>query len=127
MIEFRVVRLAWMTRHRSMDETKTTGARKPVYNRTEREAILQQLERILAHPLFRHSKRYPNLLRHIVQLTLDGRAGELNFRPVAPCGPVFLIIVRAQPKTHQKAPFWPSSLPFLTCFPATARPVRSGK
>jgi hypothetical protein len=90
-----------------MDETKTTEARKPVYNRTERGAILQQLERILAHPLFRHSKRYPNLLRHIVQLTLDGRASELNFRPVAPRGPVFLVIVRAQAKHIKKCRFDP--------------------
>ena len=27
----------------------------------ERECALQQLERILAHPSFSHSKRYPNL------------------------------------------------------------------
>jgi hypothetical protein len=38
----------------------------------EREAILQQLERILAHPFFRHSKRYPNLLRYIVEQGLKG-------------------------------------------------------
>jgi len=38
----------------------------------EREAIHQQLERILAHPHFKHSKRYPNLLRYIVERTLDG-------------------------------------------------------
>jgi len=65
-----------------MDETRTAEARKTAFNRVEREAILQQLERILASPLFRHSRRYPNLLRHIVQLTLDGRTGELKERTV---------------------------------------------
>jgi len=40
----------------------------------ERETILQQLERILAHPSFKHSKRYPNLLRYIVEQTLRGNA-----------------------------------------------------
>jgi hypothetical protein len=41
---------------------------------SDREAILQQLERILAHPSFKHSKRYPNLLRFLVIRTLDGEA-----------------------------------------------------
>jgi hypothetical protein len=38
------------------------------------------LERILAHPLFRNSKRYPNLLRYVVERTLDGHPGELKER-----------------------------------------------
>jgi hypothetical protein len=38
----------------------------------DREAIVQQLERLLAHPSFKHSKRYPNLLRYIVIRTLGG-------------------------------------------------------
>jgi len=38
----------------------------------DRDAIHQQLERILAHPHFKHSKRYPNLLRYIVERTLNG-------------------------------------------------------
>ncbi|MGA9883289.1 MAG: hypothetical protein WBQ34_06200 [Candidatus Acidiferrales bacterium] len=45
----------------------------------ERESILQQLDRILAHPTFRHSKRYPNLLRHIVEHALRGE-GHLKER-----------------------------------------------
>lgn len=40
----------------------------------EHGAILQQLERILAHASFSHSKRYPNLLRYIVERTLTGDA-----------------------------------------------------
>jgi hypothetical protein len=38
----------------------------------DREAVRQQLERILAHPSFKHSKRYPKLLRYVVVRTLAG-------------------------------------------------------
>ncbi len=46
----------------------------------ERVAIREQLERILANPLFKNSKRYPNLLRYIVEHTLDGQKAELKER-----------------------------------------------
>lgn len=46
----------------------------------ERSAIREQLERILSDPLFRNSKRYPNLLRYIVEHTLDGHKAELKER-----------------------------------------------
>ena len=46
----------------------------------ERAAIQAQLERILANPLFKNSKRYPNLLRYVVERTLDGHPGELKER-----------------------------------------------
>ncbi|SPF48068.1 conserved hypothetical protein [Candidatus Sulfopaludibacter sp. SbA4] len=46
----------------------------------ERAAIQAQLERILANPLFKNSKRYPNLLRYVVEQTLDGHPGELKER-----------------------------------------------
>jgi hypothetical protein len=46
----------------------------------DRSAILAQLDRILANPSFKNSRRYPNLLRHVVEHTLDGRAGELKER-----------------------------------------------
>jgi hypothetical protein len=36
-------------------------------------AIREQLERILESPGFRNSKRYPNLLRHVVERTLRGQ------------------------------------------------------
>jgi hypothetical protein len=41
----------------------------------DRAAIRDQMERILSHPLFRNSKRYPTLFRYVVEHTLDG-AGE---------------------------------------------------
>jgi hypothetical protein len=46
----------------------------------DRAAILAQLEKILTSPLFRNSKRYPNLLRYAVEQTLDGHPGELKER-----------------------------------------------
>jgi hypothetical protein len=39
-----------------------------------------QLERILASPFFRKSKRYPAFLRHVVERTLDGAAADLKER-----------------------------------------------
>ncbi|HLN02808.1 MAG TPA: hypothetical protein VK335_26195 [Bryobacteraceae bacterium] len=39
-----------------------------------------QLERMLANPLFKNSKRYPNLLRYIVEQTLEGQKEELRER-----------------------------------------------
>lgn len=42
----------------------------------EREEILLQLGRVLGHPLFQHSKRYPVLLRHLVERALDGGKAE---------------------------------------------------
>ena len=44
------------------------------WSAADREAVAQQLERILAHPSFKHSKRYPNLLRYVVERTLDGQS-----------------------------------------------------
>jgi hypothetical protein len=38
------------------------------------------VERIAISPLFRHSKHYPALLRHVVDQTLEGRAGQLKER-----------------------------------------------
>jgi hypothetical protein len=46
----------------------------------ERQAIRRQLERMLASPLFKYSKRYPNLLRFVVESTLEGRSAELKER-----------------------------------------------
>jgi len=45
-----------------------------------RTVIQAQLERILANPLFKNSKRYPNLLRYVVERTLDGHPEELKER-----------------------------------------------
>lgn len=46
----------------------------------ERSAIREQLQRILASPLFKNSKRYPNLLRFVVERALEGHTDALKER-----------------------------------------------
>jgi hypothetical protein len=46
----------------------------------ERSAIREQLERILASPLFKNSRRYPILLRFAVERALDGHTEPLKER-----------------------------------------------
>jgi hypothetical protein len=45
-----------------------------------RSMIREQLELLLESHLFRNSKRYPNMLRHIVERTLAGRSEEIKER-----------------------------------------------
>ncbi len=44
--------------------------------------VREQLRRLVAHPLFTHSKRYPVLLTYTVEQTLLGNAGELKERTI---------------------------------------------
>jgi len=44
------------------------------------EEVKAQLARLLASPLFHHSKHYPSFLRYVVNETLEGRAGHLKER-----------------------------------------------
>lgn len=46
----------------------------------ERELVVQELETILANHHFRGSKRYPALLKYVVDATLEGRTGDLKER-----------------------------------------------
>jgi hypothetical protein len=48
----------------------------------DREVILSQLELLLAHPLFFQSKRYPALLRFVVEQTLEGNADQVKERSI---------------------------------------------
>jgi hypothetical protein len=45
-------------------------------------AIREQLQRLLTHPLFVNSKRYPALLAYVVEQTLLGNASELKERSI---------------------------------------------
>jgi hypothetical protein len=54
--------------------------RQATHNAAERAAIRAQLERMLASPLFTHSRRYPILLRHVVERTLEGCTEGLKER-----------------------------------------------
>src|SRR5262245_23458526 len=46
----------------------------------ERQAIREQLDRVLASPLFKNSKRYPALLRFVVERSLHGFKEPLKER-----------------------------------------------
>jgi hypothetical protein len=47
---------------------------------SDKEAVLQQVERLLESAQFRNSRRYPDLLRYVVEQTLEGRADTLKER-----------------------------------------------
>lgn len=49
---------------------------------SEPALIREQLQRLLAHPLFANSKRYPALLAYTVEQTLLGNASELKERSI---------------------------------------------
>ena len=49
-------------------------------NPIDRKAVSEQLERILASPLFQQSKRYSPFLRYVVEKTLAGEANTLKER-----------------------------------------------
>ena len=63
-----------------MESLRSSGSRHVSFSESERDAIRKQLERMLANPLFKNSKRYPNLLRYIVEQTLEGEQEELRER-----------------------------------------------
>ncbi len=46
----------------------------------DRDRVRAQLERVLAHPLFTNSRRYPRLLRYVVETTLDNPSECLKER-----------------------------------------------
>ncbi len=46
----------------------------------EDRAVREQLARILASPLFRHSRHYPALLKYVVEQKLEGRSAHLKER-----------------------------------------------
>jgi len=62
----------------SQFERELTGA-EPIPNAV---LVREQLRRLLAHPLFTNSKRYPVLLAYTVEQTLEGNAGELKERTI---------------------------------------------
>ncbi len=50
------------------------------FDEQESRAIREQLERLLLHQTFRNSKRYPSLLRYVVEHTLEGNVEQLKER-----------------------------------------------
>lgn len=52
------------------------------YSASDVAAIREQLDRLLVHPLFSNSKRYPVLLNYTVDQTLKGNVAELKERSI---------------------------------------------
>ncbi len=63
-----------------MERSHSTASAPVNYSEAERAAVREQLDRMLANPMFKNSKRYPNLLRYVVDRTLEGTADELKER-----------------------------------------------
>jgi len=59
--------------------TSTREARPP-QTAQERDAILRELQQVIASPYFCNSKRYPALLQYIVENTLAGKSDHLKER-----------------------------------------------
>jgi hypothetical protein len=49
-------------------------------SKTARDAIMEQLDRLLASHYFSHSRRFPNFLRFVVEHTLDGDVEDIKER-----------------------------------------------
>jgi hypothetical protein len=58
--------------------SRTTSVQ-PTEQPTE-QAIRDQLARLLASPLFKHSRHYPALLKYVVEQTIEGRTSHLKER-----------------------------------------------
>ena len=70
-----------MSNGKRLEQAGSHGAVSRVFEtEAERNAIQAQLERILIDPLFKNSRRYPNLLRYVVESALDGHTSELKER-----------------------------------------------
>lgn len=69
-------------RHASHDGKPTVPTRLLEVSSAEALAVHQQAERILAHPLFRYSKRYSDLLTYIIDHSLTGNDEHLRERRI---------------------------------------------
>lgn len=64
---------------RASDRRSGSGSGQPI-TAVDQEAVREQVERIVAHPLFSNSKRFGSLLRFIADRSLDGRTEDLKER-----------------------------------------------
>ena len=64
----------------TLPETKNPSGAAGGY--PDRNAVHEQLDRILANPLFTSSKRYPGMLRYVVEHALNNPASELKERTI---------------------------------------------
>jgi hypothetical protein len=59
---------------------RDTDSNQSLVDGTPREAVHDQLDRMLASPYFSHSKRFPNFLRFVVNHTLNGTVDNIKER-----------------------------------------------
>ena len=69
-----------MLQRRVLEAEPAPPATRPPLVDVDHDEVLRQLERILANPLFKHSKRYPLLFRFVVERALEGRSHQLKER-----------------------------------------------
>jgi hypothetical protein len=69
-----------MSQERTVPPPGTSGGAWVLRSDSERAAVRLQMERILSHDLFRHSRRYPALFRYIVERTLADATDRLKER-----------------------------------------------
>ncbi len=62
------------------DEIVTSSSEGFVLSEADCDDVREQLDKILSHALFAQSKRYPGLLRFVVEQTLAGNADQLKER-----------------------------------------------
>lgn len=73
-----------------MDPDKVLGEHTPLFHgpalwvtaEAQPKAVLEHLEQILTHPLFRNSRRYAAVLRYIVERTLQGNEAPMKERTI---------------------------------------------
>jgi hypothetical protein len=63
-----------------MQRSEASVVSSPPEPAVDNASVREQLDRILSSPLFRNSKRYPSLLRYVVEQALDGHGSDLKER-----------------------------------------------
>ena len=69
-----------MSQERTVPPAGTNGGTWMPRSDSERASVRLQMERILSHDLFKHSRRYPVLFRYIVEHALDDATDRLKER-----------------------------------------------
>ena len=72
--------VAFTANGKAIEPAELTAASWVPETEAEHRAIREQLDRLLTNPLFKNSRRYPSLLRYVVEHTLAGDSQHLKER-----------------------------------------------
>jgi hypothetical protein len=74
--------IEWREYHAEIHMSRASASRDAWHpqSKEDRDAVLRELKNVLASPQFSNSKRYPALLRYVVENTLAGRSDLLKER-----------------------------------------------